>query len=85
MNLAYKYPLIFWNCACLIADSGGAESEEDEESLDNIYYESINFQNNVTDFEEEIDDEDETEEEDKGAIKTTDKKKKRTNSYGKIL
>ena len=29
MNLAYKFPIIYWNCACLIADSGGAEYEED--------------------------------------------------------
>ena len=25
MNLAYKYPIIFWNTACLITDSGGAD------------------------------------------------------------
>ena len=31
MNLAYKYPIIFWNCACLITDSGGAEDNENEE------------------------------------------------------
>ena len=34
MNLAYKYPTIFWNCACLIADSGGAEIEEVEYESD---------------------------------------------------
>ena len=28
MNLAYKYPIIFWNCACLINDAGGNELEE---------------------------------------------------------
>ena len=31
MNLAFRYPIIFWNCACLITDSGGAEQTEDEE------------------------------------------------------
>ena len=31
MNLAYRFPIIFWNCACLITDSGGAEQEEDED------------------------------------------------------
>ena len=31
MNLAYKYPIIFWNCACLITDAGGNEKEEEEE------------------------------------------------------
>ena len=36
MNLAYLNPVIFWNCACLITDSGGAE-EEDEEEIVDIY------------------------------------------------
>ena len=31
MNLAFKYPIIFWNCACLITDSGGTEEQEEEE------------------------------------------------------
>ena len=31
MNLAFKYPIIFWNCACLITDSGGAEEKEEED------------------------------------------------------
>ena len=42
MNLAYKFPIIFWNCACLITDSGGAavleneldEDEDDEEEIE---------------------------------------------------
>ena len=35
MNLAFKYPIIFWNCACLITDSGGVEEEpEDEEEIE---------------------------------------------------
>ena len=34
MNLAYKYPIIFWNCACLITDSGGAANIEDEDDDD---------------------------------------------------
>jgi DNA polymerase-3 subunit alpha len=31
MNLAYKYPIVFWNCACLIANSGGVQLNEEEE------------------------------------------------------
>ena len=33
LNLAFKYPTIFWNCACLISDSGGQiiNNEDDEE------------------------------------------------------
>ena len=34
MNLAYKYPIIFWNCACLISDSGGILGDEDDEDID---------------------------------------------------
>ena len=39
MNLAYKYPIIFWNCACLITDSGGADRNEEEptEQVVDIY------------------------------------------------
>lgn len=29
MNLAYKYPIIYWNTACLITDSGGENSSTD--------------------------------------------------------
>lgn len=30
MNLAFKFPIIFWNCACLITDSGGADNTDEE-------------------------------------------------------
>ena len=36
MNLAYRFPIIFWNTACLITDSGGAE-DSDEEGKNNNY------------------------------------------------
>ena len=36
MNLAYRYPIIFWNTACLITDSGGAE-DTDAEGKNNNY------------------------------------------------
>ena len=29
LNLAYRYPTILWDCACLISDSGGNEREEE--------------------------------------------------------
>lgn len=35
MNLAYKYPIIYWNCACLITDSGGAEANEEANKTNN--------------------------------------------------
>lgn len=33
MNLAYKYPSIYWNTACLITDSGGEEGSTDYKKL----------------------------------------------------
>jgi DNA polymerase-3 subunit alpha len=30
MNLAYKYPIVYWNCACLITNSGGQIDNDDE-------------------------------------------------------
>ena len=30
MNLAFRFPIIFWNCACLITDSGGGEQVEED-------------------------------------------------------
>ena len=45
MNLAFNFPIIFWNCACLISDSGGNEKEdEDEESL---------YEENIDEFDTE--------------------------------
>ena len=34
MNLAYKYPIIYWNTACLITDTGGVEEIEGGKSAD---------------------------------------------------
>lgn len=36
MNLCYKYPIIFWNTACLITDSGGSE-DVDSDGKNNNY------------------------------------------------
>lgn len=33
MNLCYKYPIIFWNCACLMADSGGEDGGTDYDKI----------------------------------------------------
>ena len=68
MNLASRFPIIFWNCACLIADSGGAEEEQLDEEIVDIY--------EPEDFEEfEYED---------APDKKTKTKKKRSNNYDKI-
>lgn len=78
MNLAYRFPLIFWNCACLISNSGGAEIEEEKED---IFVENIEYTDCIEEFIEESEDEEEEIEE----VKTTSKKKKaRTANFGKI-
>ena len=83
MNLAYRYPIMFWNCACLISDAGGAESDENEEEVEEkeeIFYEDYE---GFEDFVEEDEDDEEEEEEE---VSKENKKKKKTKStnYGKI-
>ncbi len=98
MNLAFKYPIIFWNCACLISDSGGVEIEPNDEILEEnetfcaneeIYYNEMeDF--GADDLEEDI--EDSYEEEDcdgypaEVVVMKNGKKKKKVKStnYGKI-
>ena len=79
MNLAFHYPIIFWNCACLINDAGGDEKEEideDNEIVEEVY---------SCDIEEFGNDDDEDEDEDDEEV-AVDKKKKKTSTtnYGKI-
>ena len=69
MNLAFRWPTIFWNCACLIADSGGTEEPEEEEGEIVDIYEPEDF--------EEFEYED-------AADRKTKKKKRRSNNYDKI-
>lgn len=88
MNLAYKYPTIFWNTACLISDAGGVESDTDrdneteniEEIQENCYGTVIDF--TETDMDNEDDDDDDDEEATPAAIKK--KKKTKTTNYGRI-
>lgn len=96
MNLAFKYPIIFWNCACLISDSGGAENESsDEEELELSCADEQNYYNEMEEFGEddsEEDIEDSYEEEDCDGypaevvvLKNGKKKKKvKSTNYGKI-
>ena len=82
LNLAFRYPTILWDCACLISDSGGAEKEEDDEEENEQNAVEEYFDNSIGDFE----DRDEDDEEDDGE-ETSEKKKKKTSkstNYGKI-
>lgn len=35
MNICLRFPIIFWNCACLISSAGGGEDLEDEDKTNN--------------------------------------------------
>ena len=94
MNLAYKYPIIFWNCACLISDAGGNEEEEiDEEVEEELkkeepYYEEMEEFNEEEDEEAASYDEDDSESGFPATIVITKegrkKKKVKATNYGKI-
>lgn len=79
MNLAYKYPIIFWNTACLITDAGGNESEDVEQEQ---WKEDIDYGDE--DIFDEQDNDDEELEEDDEEIKTEKKKITKTVAYDKI-
>ena len=75
MNLAYHYPMIFWNCANLIVDSAGIDENDEFINLIDEFdpaAETIEEDNN--------DEDDDDDEEDKNEIK----KQKKNVDYGKI-
>lgn len=75
MNLATKYPMIFWNCANLIVDSQGIDEQDSFET----YIE--NFEDDDEEVEEmEIDEDDEETE----VVSKEEKKKVKPIKYGKI-
>ena len=96
MNLAFKYPIMFWNCACLISDAGGNETDDDgtEDSMGGEYsWTSTEMVEGFIDFtsdeSDEEDDGDETEDDGEDAVSesngtTKPKKKVKTTNYGKI-
>ena len=82
MNLAYRFPIIFWNCACLISDSGGNETEDNEENFA-VENEMEEFNSTAESFTNDDSDEEDEDEEESIAEKKKKKKQKTTN-YGKI-
>lgn len=78
LNLAHRFPIIFWNTANLIVDSGAAydySDEFEEIELEEDFYDSPTF------F---LEDEEEEEDEDEEIQLKKVKKKTRTIDYGKI-
>lgn len=89
MNLAFRYPLILWDCACLINDAGGGsdseEESEDSDSCENCY-EEVAVSSIDSFVDEPDDDEDDEDDEDEEVPKKVEKKKKKAKSsnYGKV-
>lgn len=79
LNLAYHYPSIFWNTACLIVDSAGLTEDEEEEI---IIQESTDSKNDSKEEQNEEVEEDDDEEIDIKGEKN--KKPKKVVNYGKI-
>ena len=87
LNLAYRYPTILWDCACLISDSGGMEKEdEDDEIIDNVEEDSYDTSFGIFETKEEEEDSEDNNETDEEESTSGTKKKKVTKSanYGKI-
>ena len=66
--LTTYYPIIYWNCACLITNSGGDEFKDDEDD-------------NAEIVDDEIEDEEDNEEDD---LTIKKKKKEKNTDYGKV-
>lgn len=83
LNLAYRYPTILWDCACLISDSGGAEkeNEDDDEETDRGDVGETTYDLSMGVFEDNDDDD-----EDESDISESKSKKKpaKSTNYGKI-
>ena len=79
MNLAYHYPIIFWNCACLITDAGGDEKEQEDEEVEVV--EEV-YNNEIEEFTQDDEEDDDEDEEVEAGVKK--KKKTLSVNYGKI-
>ena len=88
MNLAYKYPIVYWNTANLIVDSGGVQSMDSEDNEDEmIEVELAPDDDSVEEVSEDEDELEEWEEANKTAANNEeDKKKKKQKNidYGRI-
>lgn len=95
MNLAYRYPIMFWNCACLISDAGGNEEEEIDEEATEEFKKEEPYYDEMEEFDEDEDEEVSSYDEDDGANEYSativvtasgqKKKKIKATNYGRIF
>ena len=81
MNLARFYPIIFWNTANLIVDSGGIQTEDAEDEDEGLDVEAEPDEDDITIDEEEWEEENEFSE---GEKEDKKKEKSKTVDYGKV-
>ena len=85
LNLAFRYPIIFWNCACLISDSGGNEEEHDDEgTIGETSWEEFDDVSMGVFQEDNGGEGEDSEGSSDNSFKTLKKKKTRSINYGKI-
>lgn len=99
MNLAFRFPIMFWNCACLISDAGGDEQSEadaggseevevggtDSGSTYEMAEGFVDFGNEGPDDDDEAGEDDEEDADTESTSGTAKPKKRtRTTNYGKI-
>jgi DNA polymerase-3 subunit alpha len=90
MNLAFKYPTIYWNCACLVSDSGGTEIDEDDIHPDQEEYYEDNtneaYDLSMEEFVDDVEDEEDDEDDDNTVVAAEAKKKAKSKvtNYDKI-
>ena len=84
MNLAWKYPIVYWNTANLIVDSGGVQSFEDEDIDDAEFI--VEEESDINESDDDDDEEEWEEANENISDSIEDKKKKKTKSvdYGRI-
>lgn len=83
MNLAYHFPIIFWNCGCLISDAGGNEQQDSDEEIEEEITEEI-YIDCVEEFDDDDEEDDDDENENNKMSASKKKKKTKATNYGKI-
>jgi len=88
MNLAYKYPIVYWNTANLIVDSGGiqyVDSENDEENVLEVELApDDDIEENTEDDEEELEEWEEAHQVVVNNEEDKKKKKQKNIDYGRV-
>jgi len=70
--LTTYYPIIYWNCACLITNSGGDEFKDEEQQQED------------ENDEEDVDEDESEDEDDDDDLEVKKKKKEKNTDYGKV-